>query len=68
VKTLKTLLNDPDPDIWGPLAEAISSGYDSQIKTPAGRHLQPEDFDANDVRPFIERRLASARCLTRPTV
>jgi len=58
-RTLKTLLNDPDPKIWSPLASAIVNGCNSQFKTPTGRHLLPEDFDAKDVRPLIERLLGS---------
>jgi HEAT repeat protein len=54
VKTLKTLLNDPDPKIWWPLGAAIQNGYYRGIQ-PAGRPLRPEDFTAKDLEPLIER-------------
>jgi beta-lactamase regulating signal transducer with metallopeptidase domain len=60
VKALKSLLNDPDPQICVLLAQAILGGYNSKGKTPTGRHLEPGDFDAKDVRPLIERLLTSA--------
>ncbi|MGD0413601.1 MAG: secretin N-terminal domain-containing protein, partial [Verrucomicrobiota bacterium] len=59
VKALKTLLNDPDPDLWAPLADAIGQGYDSWPE--ARRHLRTEDFGAKDMRPLMERLLASNR-------
>ena len=59
VKTLKALLNDPDQQIWTPLAIALLNGYQSEVKTPSGRHLKPSDFDSRDIRPLLERMLAS---------
>jgi hypothetical protein len=59
VKALRSLLNDPDPQICVLLCQAIMGEFDSRQKTPTGRHLQPEDFTAQDVRPMIERMLAS---------
>ncbi len=64
VKTLKTLLNDPDPQFRAQLAWAIRMGC-SSIKTATGRHLQPEDFDAKDMSSFIELMLASTNALNR---
>jgi hypothetical protein len=61
VKMLKTLLNDPDPEIWAPLASAIWNGFSIRIKDPTGRHLQPGDINATDVRPLVERLLASSK-------
>ena len=65
VKAIKTLLNDPDsgPEFCLRLAMAISRGYDDQLKTPTGRHLRPEDFDAKDMKPLIDRLLSSGRAV-----
>jgi len=63
VKALRSLLNDPDPQLCVLLAQAILGGYDSRLNmpsSPTGRHLLPGDFDAREVRPLIERMLASA--------
>jgi beta-lactamase regulating signal transducer with metallopeptidase domain/HEAT repeat protein len=58
-KMFKRMLNDPDPQIWEPLILAIENGYRREM-TQTGRPLQPEDFDAQDLTPFIERLLASS--------
>jgi hypothetical protein len=58
VKALKTLLNDPDPAIYTPLALAILNGYMTNAQSATRRHLEPEDFSAEDMRPLIERLLA----------
>jgi len=59
LKALRKLLNEADPGIWSALAMAISRGCDNQLKTPTGRHLHADDFDAKEMRAFIERLLAS---------
>jgi hypothetical protein len=66
VQTLKTLLNDADPNSWEPVALAILTGYESQRKNFTGRmftgsRLHPEDFDAKDVRPLIARMLDTGK-------
>ena len=59
LKTLKTLLNNPDRNLSSALAEALLHGFNSQPKTPSARPVRPEDFDAREVKPLIERMLAS---------
>jgi hypothetical protein len=59
VKALKTLLNEPNPEIGARLVQGLQNGYAVQVKTPSGRHLQPGDFTAAEVRPLTERLLAS---------
>jgi hypothetical protein len=61
VKAIKTLLRDPGPEMLRPLFETIANGYSSRDTAPAGRPLQPEDFTAEDLRPLIERLLASTK-------
>lgn len=61
VKMLKTLINDPDLDICGEVTMAIENGYNSQLKSPSGRHLRPRDFDPKEVRPMIDRFLAQGK-------
>jgi beta-lactamase regulating signal transducer with metallopeptidase domain/HEAT repeat protein len=55
VKKLKTLFHDPDLQVLGELAMAIENGFNNQIKSPSGRHLRSEDFDAKEIRPLIDR-------------
>jgi len=50
VKTLKTLLNDPDPKIRKMTEEAIRNAYISRGNSQ-GRPLRPEDFDAKYRQP-----------------
>jgi HEAT repeat protein len=62
LKILKSLLDDTDVYDSGDLAWAIAAGYsyaygDSNA-TPS-RHLQPADFGTTEVRPLVERLLAS---------
>ena len=52
VKTLKSLLDDPHEKVWTPLADALLNGYHNGT-------WQPGDFTAQDVKPLIERMLAS---------
>lgn len=59
VKAIKTLLKDPAPEMLRPLFETIANGYSSRDMAPTGRPLQPEDFNAEDMRPLIERLLVS---------
>jgi hypothetical protein len=58
VKALKTLLNNPAPEIWEPLVVAIQHGYSRRINSPTGRRLQPRDIEAKDAIPLIEGLLA----------
>jgi hypothetical protein len=58
VKAIKTLLKDPVPEILRPLFETIANGYSSRDMPTKGR-LRPEDFNPEDMRPLIERLLAS---------
>jgi hypothetical protein len=60
VRMIRTLLNDPDPQLWTPLAIALQNGYQVQTQTPLGRHLHPYDFNSADVRPLLKRMLVSA--------
>jgi Tfp pilus assembly protein PilN len=59
VSALRSLLNDPDPALWTPLAIAIENGLNNQVATPTGRHLLPADFSCAEVRPLLERMLVS---------
>jgi len=59
VKTLKTLLNDPDLGVSSQLAFAIGLGCQSEHFSPAGRHLQPTDFTVKEMAPLIARLQAS---------
>jgi hypothetical protein len=62
LKTLKALLDDQDIYNSGDLAWAIAHGYGyphDYSNTPASRHLQSADFDSKEVRPLVERLLAS---------
>jgi HEAT repeat protein len=52
VKTLKSLLDDPHENVWTPLADALLNGYRNGA-------WQPGDFTAQDVKPLLERMLAS---------
>ncbi|MGD1085162.1 MAG: HEAT repeat domain-containing protein, partial [Verrucomicrobiota bacterium] len=65
VKTLKTLLDDPNPDIWVPLSQAILNGLSSECKSPTGKHLQPADFGTKDMKPLIQRLLATSEPMVR---
>ena len=58
VKTLRALMNDPDPKIWTPLAVAVvfpGEHRNGSLGTP----MRDDDFNARDVKPLIERMLAS---------
>jgi HEAT repeat protein len=59
VFALKSLLNDPDPKLWTPLAIAIENGLTIGVRSPTGRQLLPGDFTPAEVRPLLERMLAS---------
>ena len=50
VKTLKTLLNDPDPKIQKMTEDALRNAYTSHGNS-RGRPLKPEDFDAKYRQP-----------------
>jgi HEAT repeat protein len=50
VKTLKTLLNDPDPKIQKMTEDALRNAYTSHGNS-RGRPLKPEDFDAKYQQP-----------------
>ena len=50
VKTLKTLLNDPDPKVCTLTESAIRSAYTSRGNS-RGRPLKPEDFDKEYQQP-----------------
>ena len=60
VQAIKTLLRDPAPDMLRTLYETIANGYlASPDKSPNVRPLRPDDFTPADLRPLIERLLAS---------
>ena len=59
VKAIKALLKNPSPDMLRPLFETMANGYSHPDLGPTGRPLQPDDFSAEDLRPLIERLLAS---------
>jgi hypothetical protein len=59
VQAIKVLLKYPSPDMLRPLFETIANGYSGQGPAPAGSPLRAEDFSAEDLRPLIERLLAS---------
>jgi hypothetical protein len=59
VKALKSLLKDADPQIGVRLTQGLQNGYALQVKTPSGRHLQPGDFTSADLKPLMQRLLAS---------
>ena len=59
VKAIKALLKDPAPEMLRPLFETIANGYSGQGAASTGSPLQVEDFNAEDMRPLIERLLAS---------
>jgi hypothetical protein len=59
VKAIKALLKDPAPEMLRPLFETIANGYSGQGAASTGSPLQAEDFSAEDMRPLIERLLAS---------
>ena len=52
VKTLKTLLNDPDPNISKRAEQAIRQAYTSRGNA-RGRPLRPDDFDAKFQQPEV---------------
>lgn len=58
IAVLKSLLNDPDPRIWTPLAEAVEYAR-FQAEKASGTPLRPDDFDAEELKPLIERLLSS---------
>ena len=60
VQALRKLLKEPDHGIWEPLVNGFSGGYNNEMVSATGRHLQKEDFDAGDLRPFVDRLLASS--------
>jgi hypothetical protein len=59
VKAIKALLKDPAPEMLRPLFETIANGYSGQGAAPTGSPLQAQDFNAEDMRPLIERLLAT---------
>ncbi len=60
VQAIKALLRDPAPDMLRTLYETISNGYYAGAdKSPNHRPLRPADFTPADLRPLIERLLAS---------
>jgi hypothetical protein len=59
VKAIKALLKDPAQEMLRPLFETIANGYSGQGTATNGRPLQAEDFSAEDLKPLIERLLAS---------
>ncbi len=65
VSAIRSLLNDPDPKLWTPLAIAIENGLNIQVPTPTGRHLLAADFTPAEVRPLLERMLVSTNLTDR---
>jgi beta-lactamase regulating signal transducer with metallopeptidase domain/HEAT repeat protein/peroxiredoxin len=59
VKALKALLRDPDPAIWSSLASAITRDYYN--RAPTVGHVTADDFDANELTPFILKLLDSTK-------
>jgi hypothetical protein len=60
VTMLKSLLNDPDPKIWSPLASTIAGIYSSRRGVPGESQRPAEIFQPQEVRPLIERMLSSS--------
>jgi HEAT repeat protein len=58
VKALKTLMDDPDPQILGELATAVGIAYDSSTNASV-RPMPQGDFTAQELKPLIEKLLAS---------
>jgi HEAT repeat protein len=56
VKTLRAILNDPDPSISMEAEEAILSAH-LRRGASRGKPLRADDFDAKEMRPIIERDL-----------
>jgi hypothetical protein len=54
VKTLKSLLDDPQKNLWVPLAQALEN---AELQGT----FHPDDFNAEDVKPLIRRLLAAGR-------
>ncbi len=55
IKTLQSLLNDPDPKIHVPFAVALENGLSPTAHTNyPGRPLRPDDFTTANVKPLIE--------------
>jgi len=62
VRTLKTLINDPDPKLWRPLVSApLVSALEDAGQTAgnfSGRPWRTNDITVSDLKPLMERLLA----------
>jgi HEAT repeat protein len=58
VKTLKTLLHDPEQQISSEAKQAICAAYRSRDGA-RGRPFRADDFDATEITPLIQQWLAS---------